>query len=110
MADWLVQIPDKRGASRDDAENVLQARRDNFSEHAAHNRRHVEAGHVVVSGPLLASHDEPLCPVGSAMVWKAGSEGQVRSWPRDDPYAKAGIWDLDSATVTPYFCAVKTPM
>ncbi|KAK3360968.1 hypothetical protein B0T24DRAFT_725142 [Lasiosphaeria ovina] len=111
MPDWLVQISDHRDATGEVSEAVLQARRDNFTVHAAHNKRHVEAGHVVVSGPLLASHDdEPRRPVGSVMVWSARSEAEVRAWLREDPYAQAGIWDLARATVTPYFCAVRAPL
>lgn len=112
MPDWFVQIPDNRDHNGDPGgEIVLQARRDNLPAHAAHNKKHIEAGHVVVSGPLLTSHDdEPLHPVGSAMVWKADSESQVRAWLEEDPYAKSGIWNLAMATVTPYLCAVRVPM
>lgn len=106
--DWLVQIPD---AGRD---GVLQTRQEKLVAHLEHNRAHVEAGHVVMSGPVLAAHPrgpgEPLNITGSAMVWKAATEAQVRAWLREDPYAALGVWDLDRATVTAFHCAVRKPL
>jgi uncharacterized protein YciI len=108
LHDWIVRIPDRNHAG------ALQIRQDNFAAHVAHNKAHVEAGRVVMSGPVLASHpktpDEPLAPVGSVMVWKAGSEAEVRAWLSEDPYATQGAWDLDGLDVSPFFCAVRRPL
>ncbi|KAF7596511.1 hypothetical protein BBP40_001383 [Aspergillus hancockii] len=103
---WLVQIPDKPGPG------TVQARQDNVGAHLAHNKIHIELGHIVLSGPAVESfeHGKPPVITGSIMVWKAHSEAELRTWLSENPYATIGVWDLEEATVTPFLCAVRKPL
>jgi uncharacterized protein YciI len=103
LHDWLVQLPDKSG--------VLPTRMQHLAAHMQHNKPNVEAGTIVMSGPTLSSHPksagEGLAMTGSVMLWRAASEEEVWRSLKEDPYAREGVWDLDKATVTPYYCGVR---
>lgn len=46
---------------------------------------------TVISGPLLADDGETM--VGSLFVLEAESRAAVEAFNRDDPFAKAGLWE-----------------
>ena len=104
--DWLVQIPDKPKA--------LQNRMSNLSAHLNYNKPQIEAGKLVFTGPTLSSQpksaDEVPAMTGSVTLFKASSEEEVWQMVRENPYAKAEVWYMERATVTPFRCAVRKGM
>ncbi|KAF2134743.1 YCII-related domain-containing protein [Dothidotthia symphoricarpi CBS 119687] len=102
---WLIQIPDQSNP------NALRARQENVIAHMAHNKPRIDAGHIVMTGPMVASHSkstgEPAVLKGSVMVWKADSEADIRAQLSEDPFAAGGVWDLDQATIVPFLCAMR---
>jgi uncharacterized protein YciI len=104
--DWLVQIPDNTG--------VLSTRLSFVQAHLSYNKAKIESGIIVMSGPTLSTHqknDDGSLPItGSVMMYRAADEDEVLRSLRADPYASNGVWDLKSATITPYFCAVRKPL
>ena len=97
--EWLVQITDKPG--------VLQTRFLHGAEHMAYHKPNRDAGRLIFSGPTLKAHPTagsgPLEVTGSVLVFRlSGGEEDVREILRNDPLAKAGVWDLEGATVTPF--------
>ena len=99
-AEWLVQVCDKPG--------VLQTRFQHGAEHMAYHQSSRDSGRLVFSGPTLKSHpttasSSPLEVTGSVLVFRLyGGEEEVRKILESDPLAKAGVWDLETATVTPF--------
>jgi uncharacterized protein YciI len=49
---------------------------------------------TVISGPLLADDEETM--VGSCFVVEAGSLAEVEAFNRNDPFAKANLWQTVS--------------
>ncbi|SDD23066.1 YciI family protein [Kordiimonas lacus] len=47
---------------------------------------------IKVAGPILSPGDDPK-PVGSMIVIDAASEGAVRLFAENDPYATAGLFE-----------------
>lgn len=97
--EWFVQIWDKPG--------TLQTRFQHGAQHMAYHQPNRETGRLVFSGPTLKSHPttpgSPMEVTGSVLVFRlAGGEQEVRNILQDDPLGKAGVWDLDGATVTPF--------
>lgn len=96
--EWFVKLPDKSDA--------LQTRLAHIQEHMAYVKPEVEAGRITMAGPLFSS--QPTTPDegrtkmnGSVRVVRAGSEDEVWRLVKADPFAKLGVWDLDSATALP---------
>lgn len=108
-SNWLVQIPNQSGA------HVAQARKDSFAAHMSYNKTHIEAGRMVLAGPLVESLPEDGQPAmsavitGSIMVWKAGAgeQEQLEKWLGDNPFATSGVWDLSKMSCTPFLCGVR---
>ena len=104
--DWLVQIPDKPSAQ--------ESRMSHLKAHLEYNKPQIAAGQLVMSGPTLAaqpkSADEIPTVTGSVLLLRAGSEDEVLSMLRNNPYATEGVWDVDQAAITPFRCAVRTPL
>lgn len=106
---WLVQVTDKPG------DEIAQERRNNLAAHMAANKKQIDLGHLVMAGPAVQALPQEFSkahPIitGSIMVWKGGSEAEVRAWLSENPYAITGVWDLESATVTPFLCVVRKPL
>jgi len=98
-AEWLVQVHDKPG--------VLQTRFQHGAEHMAYHQPSRDSGRLVFSGPTLKSHSAasgfPIDVTGSVLVFRlSGGEEEVREILENDPLAKAGVWDLETTTVTPF--------
>lgn len=99
-AEWLVQVWDKPG--------VLQTRFQHGAEHMAYHQPSRDSGRLVFSGPTLKSHPtaasgSPMEVTGSILVFRlAGGEQEVQKILENDPLAKAGVWDLQRTTVTPF--------
>lgn len=102
---WLIQVPDKPGA------HAAQARKDHMDAHMAYNKTHIDAGNLVMAGPMVKTLPDgsgtPPAVTGSIMAWKANSEEKMYEWLGDNPYATSGVWDLEKATCTPFLCAVR---
>lgn len=103
--DFLVQIPD--------LPSKLPTRMAHIGAHLSHNKPLLEAGTLILSGPTLEGHPktaaEGLPITGSVLIFRTGTEGQVREMLAVDPLAKAGVWDMDGLTVTPYRCGLWKP-
>ncbi|KAI1616657.1 hypothetical protein EDD37DRAFT_67709 [Exophiala viscosa] len=103
--EWLVRIPDFPGA--------LQKRLEARPQHLAGVKPKVAAGTAVFGGATLskqpASGEAPDM-TGSVMLYKANSEEEIREQLENDPYTKAGVWDVKNAQIWPFRCAVRTPM
>ncbi|KAK4091466.1 hypothetical protein ACCO45_013054 [Purpureocillium lilacinum] len=103
--DFLVQIPDRSGE--------LPTRMQNIGAHLAHNKPLLTAGTLILSGPTLEGHpktsEESLPITGSVLIFRTGTEDEVRELLAVDPLAKAGVWDLDRVTITPYRCGLWKP-
>lgn len=103
--DFLVQIPDQSHA--------LQKRMRNIDAHLAHNKPLLEAGTLILSGPTLTGHpmspEEGLPITGSVLIFRTGTEDELWQLLAADPLAKAGVWDMEKATVTPYRCGLWKP-
>nr|A0A2U8U2L2.1 RecName: Full=Xenovulene A biosynthesis cluster protein asL2 [Sarocladium sp. 'schorii']AFD18253.1 L2 [Sarocladium strictum]AWM95788.1 L2 protein [Sarocladium sp. 'schorii'] len=105
-SNWLVQIPNQSGS------HVAQARKDSFAEHMSYNKTHIEAGRMVLAGPLveaLPQDGQPPVITGSIMVWKAtaGEREMLDKWLSDNPFATSGVWDLTKMECTPFLCGVR---
>jgi uncharacterized protein YciI len=99
---WVMSIP----ATTTDM-NLLNATR---PSHIAHLKSLCEQGTIVFSGPTLKEHpkqDQAPVIVGSVLVIKADTEEEVRQYARENPFAKAGIWSVDAATVQPFILALR---
>ncbi|RYP02759.1 hypothetical protein DL764_005633 [Monosporascus ibericus] len=103
--DFLVQIPDRPQA--------LQRRMENIGAHLAYNKLLLEAGTLILSGPTLTGHPaspaEPLPMTGSVLIFRTGTDDEVWRLLETDPFAKADVWDVEKATVTPYRCGLWKP-
>ncbi|KAF2151292.1 YCII-related domain-containing protein [Myriangium duriaei CBS 260.36] len=100
--DWLVQTP----ANAADQQTRIDVR----PAHLEHNKPLIEGGKLLFGGPALAHQPktpDDLAVVGSIMLIRAESEQEVREMIRQDPYAKAGFWDAEGASVTPFRCVVR---
>ena len=109
--DWLVQIPDLPDAKEN--------RMSNLSAHLEYNGPQIAARQLVMSGPTLAKkkdddndkdENKPPTITGSVLVFRAANEEGVWEMIKGNPYAKLGVWNLDKTTVTPFKCAVRTPL
>jgi hypothetical protein len=47
---------------------------------------------------------------GTVMTAVAASKEEVVGQLKEDPYAKAGVWDMEKAQIMPYKCAVRVPL
>lgn len=103
--DWLVQLRDKPG--------VLATRFQNAAAHMAYHQPNRESGVLVLSGPTLTEHPvgtSAMSVTGSVLVFRlSGGEKEVRSIVENDPLAKAGVWDVENATITPFKLFGPTP-
>ena len=103
--DFLVQVPDLPA--------MLPTRMANIGAHLAHNKPLLETGTLILSGPTLTGHpktaEEGLPITGSVLIFRTGTEGDVRQMLAVDPLAKVGVWDMDRVTVTPYRCGLWRP-
>ncbi|KAI0530441.1 hypothetical protein GGR58DRAFT_524477 [Xylaria digitata] len=103
--DFLVHLPDKPG--------VLKTRMEHIGAHLTHNKSLLEAGSLILSGPTLTGHPEDpkqgLPITGSVLIFRTGTAEDVWQILAADPLAKAGVWDMEKATVTPYRCGLWKP-
>lgn len=105
LYEWLVHIPDFPG--------VLDKRLAARPTHLANVVPAIEAGTLVFGGAQLSkqpAEGETPDMVGSFMLVKAESEEKVREWMEKDAYTKGGAWDVKSAKIYPFRCAVRTAM
>lgn len=99
QVEWLAQIWDKP--------DVLKTRFQHGAEHMAYHQPNRDSGRLVFSGPTLKTHvvtpGSTLQVTGSVLVFRlTGGEKEVRKILEEDPLAKAGVWDLEGATITPF--------
>ncbi len=72
-----------------DRPGALALRLEKYLEH----RAYLEAASVrtVISGPLVAEDGQTM--IGSLFILEAPSLADVEAFNRDDPFAKAGVWE-----------------
>jgi uncharacterized protein YciI len=105
--EYLVRLPDRP--------DVRQIRIENRPSHLSHNKPHFESGKIAFGGPIYSSQPESLEDglskiIGSVHLCKASTVEEVWEMIRDDPYAKLGVWDLESTVVTPMKVFVSKPL
>jgi uncharacterized protein YciI len=78
---FVIHCLDKPGA--------LPIRLANYDAHKAY----LAEGRIatVISGPLVATDGETM--IGSLFVVDAASHAEVEDFNRNDPFAKAGVWE-----------------
>ena len=72
-----------------DKPNAVELRLSNYDAHKAY----LASGAVksVISGPLLADDGETM--IGSLFVFEAQTKAEVEAFNRNDPFARAGVWE-----------------
>ncbi|OIW22263.1 hypothetical protein CONLIGDRAFT_658280 [Coniochaeta ligniaria NRRL 30616] len=87
-------------------------RKDSFAAHISYNKTHIEAGRIVLAGPLveaLPQDGQQAVTTGSIMVWKAGAgeREMLDKWLSENPFATSGVWDLSKMVCTPFLYGVR---
>ncbi|KAF7592432.1 hypothetical protein BBP40_000280 [Aspergillus hancockii] len=102
--DWLVQIP----VDASDIEAWTNAR----DSHVSHLKPYIEDGTIVFAGPILAAHpkrpEDKLEVRTSVMMFRAGTEEEVRAIIGKNPFVEVGVWDMERTVVSPFRCGVRT--
>lgn len=70
----------------------VEKRLAHYEEHKAYLAK--ASMKTVISGPLLAEDEQTM--VGSCFVVEADSLAEVEAFNRNDPFAKAGLWETVS--------------
>ena len=110
MHEYLVRVPDHP----DSLSRRLAVR----PTHLKALKTLIDDGTVVFGGATLATEfhadgakaDAGPEMTGSVMLVKFESAEKVREWMRGDAYAKEGVWDVESAEIIPFRCAVRTAL
>ncbi|KAE8313188.1 hypothetical protein BDV41DRAFT_576907 [Aspergillus transmontanensis] len=104
--DWLVQIPVNA--------SDMKAWANTRDAHLSHLKPYVADGTIVFAGPTLAAHpkepEDKMEITSSVMMFRAGSEEEVRAIVSKNAFVEAGVWDMDRAVVTPFRCGVRTAL
>ncbi|KAJ5788388.1 hypothetical protein N7457_003378 [Penicillium paradoxum] len=104
--DYLVQVPIKTGALKDWALH--------YDAHVAHLKPYILDGTIVFGGPTLAAHprtaDDPIEARSSVLMFHATTEARVREIIGNNPFADAGMWEMEKLVVAPFKCGVRTAM
>lgn len=72
-----------------DFEGAVEKRLEHYEAHKAYLAS--APVKTVISGPLLADDNETM--IGSCFVLEADSLAAVEEFNRNDPFAKAGLWE-----------------
>lgn len=72
-----------------DKADAVGLRLSNYEQHKAYLAS--AAIRTVISGPLLADDSETM--IGSLIVFEAPTKADVEALIRNDPFAKAGLWE-----------------
>ncbi len=78
-----------------DVEHSLELRRAARPAHLERLKALVEAGRVLVAGPMPAIDSPDPGPAGFAgtvVIAEFGSLAEARAWAEDDPYAREGVF------------------
>jgi uncharacterized protein YciI len=83
-----------------DKPDALPVRLENYEAHKAY----LASGKVatVISGPLLADDLETM--IGSMFIFEADTIDDVVAFNREDPFAKAGVWE--TVSIRPFLMRV----
>jgi uncharacterized protein YciI len=83
-----------------DKPDALSVRLENYEAHKAY----LASGKVatVISGPLLADDLETM--IGSMFIFEADTIDDVVAFNREDPFAKAGVWE--TVSIRPFLMRV----
>lgn len=87
----------------EDTPNSLEKRLASRPEHLDRMKPLVDAGRVVIGGPMPAIDDENPGDAGftgSIVIAEFDSLDEAKSWADADPYVQAGVWG--SVTVKPF--------
>ncbi|CCE62251.1 hypothetical protein TPHA_0C00950 [Tetrapisispora phaffii CBS 4417] len=99
MSEYVVVIKDHAGAEK--------LREQHGPEHFGNIPPLVDAGIVVCGGAMF---NEEGSPVGSHIQIVADSREQVLEMLKKDVFARENVWDLESAIIYKFDCAVRKPM
>lgn len=72
-----------------DYEGAVAKRLEHYEEHKAYLS--TAPVKTIVSGPLLADDNKTM--IGSCFLLEADSLAEVEAFNRNDPFAKAGLWE-----------------
>ncbi|RMD41095.1 hypothetical protein DV735_g4040, partial [Chaetothyriales sp. CBS 134920] len=101
--EFLATIPDNP--------NVLQTRLATRPVHLENLQRDkVVMGGALLSQQIKGEEGEVPQMVGSIALVKADTEEEVLELLRNDPYNKAGVWDLSKVKIQPFISGVRTAM
>ncbi|KAA8896547.1 hypothetical protein FN846DRAFT_893268 [Sphaerosporella brunnea] len=106
--EWLCILPDFPGVH----EKRLEVR----PLHFAGIQALVEEGFLTWGGAALndlpsdANDAKTFSFHGSVLTVVGTRKEEVLAKLKEDPYAKAGVWDMEKAQIMPYKCAVREPL
>lgn len=64
----------------------------------------IDCGRLVAGGGIFHAHPEEGKEAqfrGSAIIYTGNTEAEVRELIQNDPYANAGVWDIERAQIIP---------
>lgn len=83
--------------AKDKTENTKALRDEHYPAHKAHLEQTDRYGvEVITSGPLVS--DDGKRAVGSLIICQAEARKDVAAFHKDDPFYKAGIWQMSEIT------------
>lgn len=88
-------------------EGAAERRQRAQTAHRDTARRLLEAGHLVIGGPML---DESGRAIGSVGVFDFASRAELETWLRGDPYVVEGVWQrIEIRPFAPALSALDRP-
>jgi hypothetical protein len=86
-----------------DKPNHIETRLANREAHLAYVAENSSA--IKIAGPILGDDNETMA--GSMLIFEADDRSNVEEWSKNDPYAKAGLFE--SVQIRPFRWAVGNP-
>lgn len=80
-----------------DNENALEKRLEARDEHIKAARELMAKGNIITAGALI----EEDTMVGSTIVVDFASDEDFNAWLDNEPYVKAGVWNMDEIQIVP---------
>lgn len=80
-----------------DNENVLDKRLEVRDEHVKAAKELMAKGNVITAGALI--EDDKM--VGSSLFVDFASDDDFDSWLENEPYVKAGVWNMEELQIVP---------
>ncbi len=80
-----------------DNDNALEKRLEVRDEHIKAARELMKKGNIITAGALI--EDDVM--VGSSLFVDFPTEDDFDSWLENEPYVKAGVWDMQQLQIVP---------